>query len=106
MIRTRPDRRRQVTDDANWRMSAGYRYQVSPLPAIPVSFAAILVQIAIFAVQFALLMIGSPVVAVTQIAAQFPAVVRNFCLIVADVALVAPVAILGKQCAGAQCKQQ
>jgi hypothetical protein len=75
------------------------------LVAVAIEFAAVLVQVAIFATKLATLMVGSAVVTVAQVAAQFVPIVRNPGLIVTDVAMQA--AIRGERgCYSHACQQQ
>jgi hypothetical protein len=53
--------------------------------------AAVLMQIAVFTTEFAALMAGGAIVTVAQIPPELPAIMRNFGLIVTDVAMQAAI---------------
>ena len=65
------------------------------LAAVPVQFAAIAIDVAIFTTQFAALMASGGIVSVIHIASQLAAIMVDFRLVVADVAVQAAVTVPG-----------
>ena len=59
------------------------------LVAVPVEFAAIAINVAVFATEFAALVAGRGVVAAVEIAAEFAAIMGDLGFVVTDIATVA-----------------
>jgi hypothetical protein len=75
------------------------------LAPIPVQIAAVTVDVAIFAAEFAALVPDGSVAAAVQIVTQFASIQRNSVLVMPDVAPVAP-CIVGKHRSRAHSQQQ
>jgi hypothetical protein len=76
------------------------------LPAIPIHVAAIAIQVTVIVPQLPAFIASTAVVSAVEIAPQFPAIMRNPCLIVPNVAAITPVAILAEHRSGTKSEQQ